>query len=126
MVRRHGEGGGISSPALMTASSSAGGRWWIAILLALRSREASSRELSMGFEGIYLQDGRFSKRPFAVQCWPCKGFYDVEKIDVFSVLSVFSRRAFAGPERQKRQKRHAYATEERTSIAPDSVSDHNF
>jgi hypothetical protein len=27
MVRRHGEGGGISSPALITASSSAGGRW---------------------------------------------------------------------------------------------------
>jgi hypothetical protein len=64
MVRRHGEGGGSSSPSLMTASSSAGGRWWIAILLALRSREASSRELSMAFEAICLQDGRFSIRRF--------------------------------------------------------------
>jgi hypothetical protein len=31
-------------------------------LLALRSREASSRELSMAFEAVCLQDGRFSRR----------------------------------------------------------------
>jgi hypothetical protein len=47
MVRRHGDGGGRSSPALITASSSAGGRCVMATRLALRSNEASSRELSM-------------------------------------------------------------------------------
>ena len=47
MVRRHGEGGGSSLSALITASSSAGGRCVMATRLALRSREASSRELSM-------------------------------------------------------------------------------
>jgi hypothetical protein len=64
MVRRQGDGGGISSPALITASSSAGGRCVMATRLALRSNEASSRELSMGFEAICLQDGRFSRRRF--------------------------------------------------------------
>ena len=46
MVRRQGDGGGISSPALTTASSRLGGRCTRAMRLARLNRAASSRELS--------------------------------------------------------------------------------
>jgi len=46
-VRLQGEGGGSSSPGCSTAMVSAGGVCKIATRLALRSKLASSRELSM-------------------------------------------------------------------------------
>jgi hypothetical protein len=69
----------------------------MATRLALRSREASSRELSMGFEAICLQDGRFSRRRFSRSSDGPAGSRDEQKIDVFSVLSVFSVCHLAGP-----------------------------
>jgi len=54
MVRRQGDGGGSSSPALMTASSRLGGRCTSAIRVARLNRAASSRELSMGVLKHYL------------------------------------------------------------------------
>jgi hypothetical protein len=59
MVRRQGDGGGSSSPALMTASSRLGGRCTSAIRVARLNRAASSRELSMSILDRYLTMGIF-------------------------------------------------------------------
>lgn len=59
MVRRQGDGGGISSPALTTASSRLGGRCTSAIRVARLNRAASSRELSMSILDRYLTMGIF-------------------------------------------------------------------
>ncbi len=59
MVRRQGDGGGISSPALTTASSRLGGRCTSATRVARLNRAASSRELSMSILDRYLTMGIF-------------------------------------------------------------------
>ena len=59
MVRRQGDGDGISSPALTTASSRLGGRCTSAIRVARLNRAASSRELSMSILDRYLTMGIF-------------------------------------------------------------------
>jgi len=51
-IKRKGDGGGSSSPGCSTVMASAGGDCKIATRLALRSKLASTRELSMAFRHL--------------------------------------------------------------------------